>query len=78
MPLGGADDAAAGDDKAKVAAAAVDVFLDDRAVDTEPGPLGEGAQLPAELAAAVTEGDIAAPAAEAGLDDERRLKLGQR
>ena len=70
-PLDRADGQSAGDDHPKIAAGGRHELLDNAASRPEPGPLPELFQREREVALVRAEHDIAAPAAEARLQDER-------
>jgi hypothetical protein len=73
-----ADEVARGDEYAEVAARRLDERLHERTMATEPPSVLEAFEPRAQLALRATEKDVAAPAAEARLDDVRWRKRRDR
>src|SRR5262245_34220453 len=69
-----ADDGAASDDHAQVVAARRHDLLDKRAVPAEPRAATDRYEVAHELLGGVTADDVPSPAAEARLDDDRRVE----
>ena len=78
LSLDRADDLPGRDDDAQVAAVRLDVLLHERRVAPEPPALADRSERAAELVLVAAEHHVAAPAAEARLDDEDRVVSSRR